>query len=127
MWSVTAGYPNLPAAHLKVAIVWEVLMAAAKHPEPKRWSASVDTDSTHPPEGLFNKPAAAIARSLASKKVSPKGPGSGMRMLTFYINRAGHNLSASRKAELDRAKTLLSKRIKAEKEKKGSPGKKRVA
>jgi tRNA(adenine34) deaminase len=101
-------------------------MPAAKHA--KRWSASVTTDSTHPPEGLFNKPAAAIARSLASKKVSPKGPGSGMRMLTFYINRAGHKLSASRKAELERAKTLLSKKVKAEKEKKkGSPVKKRAA
>ena len=69
-----------------------------------RWSASVKTDSTHPPAGLFNKDAATIARTLASKRVSPKGPGSGMRMLTFYINRAGHNLSAKRRAVLNRAK-----------------------
>jgi tRNA(adenine34) deaminase len=34
-----------------------------------------------------------------------------MRMLTFYINRAGRNLSASRRAELKRAKKLLSERI----------------
>jgi hypothetical protein len=40
-----------------------------------------------------------------------------MRMLTFYINRAGHNLSASRKAELNQAKKLLSERIAKEKEK----------
>ncbi len=85
--------------------------------QPRRWSASVTTDSTHPPEGLFNQSAAVIARSLASKKVSPKGPGSGMRMLTFYINRAGHNLSASRKAELNKAKKLLSERIAKQKEK----------
>ncbi len=83
----------------------------------RRWSASVHTDSTHPPEGLFKKSAPEIARSLASKKVSPKGPGSGMRMLTFYINRAGKNLPASRKAELHRAKKLLAGRIKREKEK----------
>ena len=82
----------------------------------RRWSASVTSDSTHPPEGLFNKSAAVIARTLASKKVSPKGPGSGMRMLTFYINRAGHNLSATRKAELNKAKKLLSERIAREKE-----------
>lgn len=43
-----------------------------------------------------------------------------MRMLTFYINRAGHNLSAARKAELQKAKKLLSERIKQEKEKKAS-------
>jgi tRNA(adenine34) deaminase len=60
---------------------------------------------------LFTKDAAAIARSLASKKVSPKGPGSGMRMLNYFINRGGRNLSASRRRELERAKTLLSRRI----------------
>lgn len=81
----------------------------------RRWSASVTTDSTHPPEGLFTKNAATIARSLASKKVSPKGPSSGMRMLTFFINRAGKGLSASRRAELVKAKKLLSHRIEREK------------
>ena len=77
----------------------------------KKWSAKVDTDSTHPDQGLFNKNASAIAKALASKKVSPKGPASGMRMLNFYINRAGKNLSAPRKAELRRAKSLLSEII----------------
>ena len=37
-------------------------------------------------------------------------------MLTYYINRAGHNLSAERRAELEKAKELLSKRIAKEKE-----------
>jgi tRNA(adenine34) deaminase len=74
---------------------------------PRRWSARVKTESTLSPRGLFNKDAAAIAKSLASKRVSPKGPGSGMRMLTSYINRAGHNLSPSRRKELERAKALL--------------------
>jgi len=83
--------------------------------KPKRWIAKVTTDSTHPPKGLFNRSAATIARTLASKKVSPKGPGSGMRMLTYYINRAGRGLSAHRRAELEKAKTLLSKRIAREK------------
>ncbi len=77
----------------------------------KRWVASVKTDSTHPQKGLFTKDAATIARSLASKRVSPKGPGSGMRMLNYFINRAGHNLSPSRRKTLERAKSLLSKRI----------------
>ncbi len=81
-----------------------------------RWVKTVTTDSTHPPEGLFNKSAATIAKSLASKKVSPKGPVSGMRMLTYYINRAGHNLSVSRRAELEKAKSLLSKRVAKHKE-----------
>lgn len=49
---------------------------------PKRWVAGVKTDSTHPPKGLFTKDASTIAWVLASKRVSPKGPSSGMRMLT---------------------------------------------
>jgi Protein of unknown function (DUF3175) len=84
----------------------------------KRWVAKVKTDSTHPPEGLFTKSAATIARTLASKKVSPKGPASGMRMLTYFINRGGRGLSASRRAELEKAKALLSKRIQHQKTRK---------
>jgi tRNA(adenine34) deaminase len=83
----------------------------------KRWVAGVTTDSTHPPEGLFTKSASVIARTLASKKVSPKGPSSGMRMLNYFINRAGHNLTPERKRVLKEAKSLLSQRIAAEKEK----------
>lgn len=78
---------------------------------PKKWSAKVTTESTYPREGLFNKGAETIARELASKKVSPKGPASGMRMLTFYINRAGKNLPQSRLKVLQHAKELLHERV----------------
>jgi len=88
-------------------MVVESTMASPK----KRWVAKVKTDSTHPRAGLFKKDASTIARELASKRVSPKGPQSGMRMLTYYINRAGKGLSATRRAELERAKRLLSKRL----------------
>src|SRR5436305_15308971 len=84
----------------------------------KRWVAEVKTDSTHPPEGLFTKSAATIARTLASKEVSPKGPASGMRMLTYFINRGGRDLSASRRAELEKAKALLSSRIRPQRTRK---------
>jgi tRNA(adenine34) deaminase len=91
----------------------------------KKWSAKVNTDSTHPDEGLFNKSASDIAKALASKKVSPKGPASGMRMLNFYINRAGKNLSSERRAELEKAKDKLSGIIAKQKSKtkKQEPGK----
>ena len=85
----------------------------------KRWVAKVTTDSTHPPEGLFNKDAATVARTLASKKVSPKGLGSGMRMLTYFINRAGKGLSAARKRELEKAKRILQEKLR---HKKKAPG-----
>src|SRR5258705_13588840 len=88
---------------------------AARKTTKKKWAAKVTTASTHPEEGLFNKSAATIARSLASKKVSPKGPASGMRMLNFYINRAGKNLPAERRAELKRPKAPLSEKISKQK------------
>lgn len=80
-------------------------------PKQHKWIQTVTSDSTHPPPGLFSKDAATIARSLASKRVSPKGPGSGMRMLTYFMNRGGKGLSDERRAELEKAKDLLSKRI----------------
>ena len=47
---------------------------------------------------------------MARKDVSPKGPGSGVRMIQYFINRAGKSLSPSRRAELERAKRLLQQR-----------------
>lgn len=90
--------------------------ASRKADRKRKWVAEVKTDSTHPPAGLFTKNAATIAKTLASKKVSPKGPGSGMRMLSYFINRAGRGLTARRRAELERAKVLLSKAIREAKD-----------
>lgn len=81
------------------------------------WVAKVHTDSTHPQKGLFTKSASAIARALASEEVSPKGPASGMRMLTYYMNRGGQGLSAGRRRELEKAKTLLAKGVQRERKK----------
>ena len=96
----------------------EATMTTKRKTTKRKWSAKVDTDSTHPDEGLFNKNASAIAKALASKKVSPKGPTSGMRMLNFYINRAGKNLSQERHAELEKAKDKLSEIIAKQKSEK---------
>lgn len=74
----------------------------------KKWVSKVQTESTFPEEHLFNQDAETIAKHLASKKVSPKGPASGMRMLNYYINRGGKNLSKERDAELEKAKHILS-------------------
>jgi hypothetical protein len=97
-------------------------MAAKRHTKGsgRRWVREVTTDSTHPEKGLFTKSAPEMARELASKKVSPKGPSSGMRMLTYFINRGGKGLSASRKKELERAKKLLHERIERAKKRKAA-------
>ena len=75
--------------------------------EKKKWVKDVKTVSTFPPRDLFTKDAETIARVMATKKVSPKGIGSGIRMIQFFINRAGKNLPAERKEELEKAKRLL--------------------
>jgi hypothetical protein len=79
-------------------------------PRDKRWVRRVKTVSTFPPEGTFTKEAASIARTMASKKVSPKGIGSAIRMIQFFINRAGRGLSKRRRRELERAKEILRER-----------------
>ncbi len=80
----------------------------------KRWSHAVHTVSTYPPEGIFTEDAETIARVMSSKEVSPKGIGSGIRMVQFFINRAGKNLSPERKAELERAKEIMQTKLKSE-------------
>ena len=52
---------------------------------------------------------------MSSKEVSPKGIGSAIRMIQFYINRAGKNLPPSRKEELEKAKEILRRKLKNEK------------
>jgi tRNA(adenine34) deaminase len=75
-----------------------------------KWSSKVQTVSTYPPKDLYTKDATTIARVMATKKVSPKGLGSAIRMVQFYINRAGKNLSAMRLRELEKAKRLLQEK-----------------
>jgi tRNA(adenine34) deaminase len=94
--------------NIKTVRVKEEEVMASK----KRWVRDVKTVSTSPPKGLFTKDAQTIARAMASKKVSPKGIGSGIRMIQFFINRAGEGLPAGRKKELEKAKRLLQARAK---------------
>ena len=86
---------------------------AKKKADKKFWVHKVKTVSTFPPEGTFNKDARTIAKVLGSKKVSPKGVGSGIRMIQYFINRAGKGLSPTRRRELERAKRILQRRAAA--------------
>jgi hypothetical protein len=79
----------------------------------KQWSRGVKTVSTYLPERLFTEDAETIARTMASKKVSPRGIGSGIRMVQFFINRAGKNLPPERRSELERAKRIMQARAEA--------------
>jgi Protein of unknown function (DUF3175) len=83
--------------------------------EKKKWVRDVKTVSTFPPEGLFTKDAKSIARAMASKEVSPKGIGSGIRMIQYFINRAGKGLPSERKQELEEAKRILQEKLREKK------------
>ena len=63
----------------------------------KLWSAKVKTTWT-PPAGLFTKSAADIAKGVTACGADLQ---TAMSRINFYVNRAGKNLSAERKAELD--------------------------
>ncbi|HEX3871009.1 MAG TPA: DUF3175 domain-containing protein [Pirellulales bacterium] len=85
-------------------------MAKKKRKASHRWVRNVKTDSTHPPEHTFDQPAEKIAEIMADPKISPKGLGSAIRMVQYYVNRGGKGLSASRKRELEKAKQLLQEK-----------------
>jgi hypothetical protein len=77
---------------------------------PAEWIWDVKTVSTYPPKDLFTKDGETIARVLATKKASPKSVVSGLHMVQFFVNRAGNNLPAARKRELDKAKHILQEK-----------------
>lgn len=82
-----------------------------------RWSARVthESDALDLDRGVFTrKDAKSIARSLkrSAERSTRRKPGayrSAISMLTFYINRGGKNLPASRKKVLENAKDDLRK------------------
>jgi hypothetical protein len=81
----------------------------------KRWSARVtrESDALDLEKGVFTqrspaKIAASLKRSAERSKRRKADPyRSALSMLTFYINRAGKNLPASRKRTLMKAKDEL--------------------
>lgn len=75
----------------------------------KRAGKSVRTDR------LFMRDAGTIARVMATRRVSPGGLGSAIRMVQYALNRGGKGLPASRRRELERAKALLRARAKRSK------------
>jgi hypothetical protein len=88
----------------------------AQQAKKKHWTSDVtrNSDALDLEPDVFKKRSPAdIASSLkqsaerSSRKASPFR--SAMSMLTFYINRAGKNLSESRRRTLDRAKQELRK------------------
>ena len=47
---------------------------------------------------------------MARPDVSPKGIGSAIRMVQYFINRSGRNLTPERRKALERAKRILQEK-----------------
>ena len=85
----------------------------------RRWSKHVTetSDALDLKRGVFSlrdpkKIAASLKRSAERSKRRKANPyRSALSMLTFYINRAGRNLPASRRKVLDRAKDELKEQF----------------
>lgn len=82
----------------------------------KQWVAQVKKTSSAMdiPSGLFTKSPKAIAQglkraTLASTRTKGTKFQSAMSMLNFYINRAGKNLTAADRKQLEAAKEELRK------------------
>lgn len=101
------NYAKLPGGQIGLD---ELAKKKRKNPKIRkggRWSQAVTKkESYHTPPGLFEKKASTIANTLMR---GAKGDATkAMRRLTFYMNRAGKNLTNKR--ELGKAKTLLKKK-----------------
>ena len=91
-----------------------------KRPGGRRWSARVtrESDALDLQKGVFSQRSPkAIASSLKrsaerSNRRKADAYRSALSMLTYYINRVGKNLPASRKKVLQRAKDELRKQFK---------------
>lgn len=85
----------------------------------RRWSARVtrESDALDLKRGVFTgrdpkKIAASLKRSAERSRRRKSDPyRSALSMLTFYINRAGKNLSAAKRNRLERAKLELRKQF----------------
>jgi len=83
----------------------------------KDWVQKVKSISTFPPDKTFTKSAKEVAKVMADPSVSPKGLGSAIKMIQYFINRGGKALSKERKDELKEAENILRKKHRTKKKK----------
>ena len=96
---------------------------SSRKASPKRWSQRVtrESDALDLERGVFKqtsakKIAASLKRSAEHSRRRKSGAyRSALSMLTFYINRAGRNLSKTQRERLERAKVELKREFGREK------------
>src|SRR5437660_300077 len=91
----------------------------SRHVGARRWSAQVtrSSDALDPEHGVFSlkdprRIAASLKRSAErSTRKKSNSYRSALSMLTFYINRAGRNLPATRRRTLEQTKDALRRQF----------------
>jgi hypothetical protein len=114
-----AGTATRKSARRKPATPKSVRRKSTRRSSSRRWSARVtkDSDALDLKGGVFKlrdpkRIAASLKRSAERSRRRKSNPyRSALSMLTFYINRAGKNLPASRRKTLQRAKLELRKQF----------------
>lgn len=79
------------------------------------FTGEMEDDATFFPEGTMSKSTKEIVRVASSKKYAPKGLGSAIQYLTYYLNRAGKGLDADQRKRIERAREILQKKNQEEK------------
>jgi hypothetical protein len=114
-----AGTATRKSARRKPAAPKSARRRATRRSAGRRWSARVtkESDALDLKGGVFKlrdpkQIAASLKRSAERSRRRKSNPyRSALSMLTFYINRAGKNLPASRRKTLQRAKIELRKQF----------------
>jgi hypothetical protein len=114
-----AGTSTRKSALRKPAAPKSARRKSTRHNSSRRWSARVTKESNalDLKGGVFKlrdpkRIAASLKRSAERSRRRKSNPyRSALSMLTFYINRAGKNLPASRRKTLQRAKAELRKQF----------------
>jgi Protein of unknown function (DUF3175) len=114
-----AGTATRKSSRRKPAVPKLARRRSTRHASSRRWSARVtrESDALDLQGGVFKlrdpkRIAASLKRSAERSRRRKSNPyRSALSMLTFYINRAGKNLPASRRKTLQRAKVELRKQF----------------
>ena len=68
------------------------------------------TQAVRYPKGTMAMSTAKIVRVSSDRRYAPKGLGSAIKWLTYYLNRAGKSLPADQKKRIEEARDQLQKK-----------------
>lgn len=68
-----------------------------------------EKDATFFPEGTMSKSASHIVKIAKNKRYAPKGIGSAIRYLTYFLNRGGKGLDKTQRKNIEKARMTLQK------------------